>query len=260
MGFIQQRFANNQGGLMVAFQGSESNQFYFSGDNVQDALEYFNMYIKDSIIYIKTNEELALETIGIKTAQEATQLRETIDTIVDDYTDEQAIESKILFPNWHTEVEYTINDRVRYGERLYKVLQAHTSQDDWTPTRAPSLFAQILTGEESDEPQEWQQPDSTNSYMYGDRVIYNNKIYESTIDFNVWNPADYSMGWTMIEDLNPTPEPEPQNEIPAWVQPDATNGYHIGDRVHYNGLIYESAIDNNVWSPEAYPAGWTLIE
>ena len=89
MGFIQQKFADNQGGLMVAFQDTESNQFYYAGDSVEDALKHFDMYIKDNIIYIKTDEEKALETIGVKTAQEATELRETINTIVDDYTDEQ---------------------------------------------------------------------------------------------------------------------------------------------------------------------------
>ena len=30
--------------------------------------------------------------------------------------------------------------------------------------------------------------------------------------------------------------------------------------VHYKGKVYESLIDNNVWSPEAYPQGWKLIE
>ena len=261
MGFIKEKYLNNQGGLTVSFQGEANTESYFAGDNALAALEYFNMYLKDNQIYIKTDEEKALETIGVKTAQEATELRETIDTIVDDYTDEQALDSKILFPNWHDNTAYAVDDRVRDGGRLYKVLQAHTSQSDWTPTRAPSLFAQILTGEETGEPQEWQQPDSTNAYMYGDRVIYDNKIYESTIDFNVWAPDYYPQGWTLIEDLNPPSENEDEDEeIPAWVQPDATNGYHIGDKVHYQGLIQQSLIDNNVWSPDAYPAGWTLIQ
>ena len=96
--------------------------------------------------------------------------------------------------------------------------------------------------------------------MYGDRVIYDNKIYESTIDFNVWTPDDYPQGWTLIEDLNPSPAEEEDEEIPEWVQPDATNGYHIGDKVYYQGLIYQSLIDNNVWSPDAYPAGWQFVQ
>ena len=46
--------------------------------------------------------------------------------------------------------------------------------------------------------------------------------------------------------------------IPGWNQPDgAHDAYNIGDKVTYNGHIWESSIDANVWSPEAYPAGWT---
>ena len=48
-------------------------------------------------------------------------------------------------------------------------------------------------------------------------------------------------------------------EILEWSQPDASNPYSIGDRVIFNGLTYESLIDNNVWSPEAYPAGWSEV-
>ena len=48
--------------------------------------------------------------------------------------------------------------------------------------------------------------------------------------------------------------------IPEWVQPDSTNAYSKGDKVSYNGHIYESIIDGNVWSPDAYPQGWQLIE
>lgn len=48
--------------------------------------------------------------------------------------------------------------------------------------------------------------------------------------------------------------------IPDWVQPDSTNAYMTGDKVRYNGVVYESLIDNNIWSPEAYPAGWQAVE
>lgn len=44
---------------------------------------------------------------------------------------------------------------------------------------------------------------------------------------------------------------------PVWVQPlGATDAYNTGDIVSYNGALYISTIDGNVWSPEAYPAGW----
>ena len=52
---------------------------------------------------------------------------------------------------------------------------------------------------------------------------------------------------------------DPSGAVLPWVQPESTNPYMKGDRVKYNGKTYESLIDNNVWSPEAYPAGWVEV-
>jgi len=257
MGFICEKYLDNRGGLIVSFAGNENSETYFAGNNVEEALNYFNMYVKDNQIYIKTNEELALSEAGISTIEEAEQLRLELNEIIGEMTDEEAVERPILFPNWKSGKEYTINERVRYGGRIFKVLQNHTSQDDWTPSRAPSLFAEILTSEDG-EPQEWQQPSSTNPYLTGDKVIYKGSIYESLIDNNTWSPEDYPDGWKLIsepESDEPTPE-EPT--IPEWTQPDSTNPYQTGDKVIYNGHTYESTVDNNVWAPDVY--GWSLIE
>jgi hypothetical protein len=174
-------------------------------------------------------------------------------------TDEEALERRIFFPNWKVGVNYTVGTRVRYYDRIFKVLQSHTSQEDWTPSLAPSLFTEVLTDEA--EPAEWQQPSSTNPYLAGDKVIFNGQVYQSLIDNNVWAPNMYPQGWQLIETEEETPVEEPEQEIiPEWSQPDSTNPYMTGDKVTYNGQTYQSVIDNNIWSPEAYPAGWTLIE
>jgi hypothetical protein len=260
MGFMKEKYSNNQGGLVVVFNGEQNGPNYFAGNNIQDALEYFNMYIKDNQIFIRTDEELALQETGISTIEEAALLRQEINEIINDFTDEQAVEKPFLFPNWKVGVSYVANTRVRYGGRIFKVLQNHTSQEDWTPSRAPSLFAEVLTNENG-EPAEWQQPSSTNPYLVGDKVIYNGIVYESLIDNNVWSPEAYPAGWQRITpEQEPEPEPNVEPEYSEWVQPDAGNPYMTGDRVLYNGSVYESTIDNNVWSPETYPAGWTLIE
>lgn len=47
--------------------------------------------------------------------------------------------------------------------------------------------------------------------------------------------------------------------IPEWEQPSSTNPYMKGDKVRFEGNVYESLIDNNVWSPSAYPAGWKKV-
>ena len=45
---------------------------------------------------------------------------------------------------------------------------------------------------------------------------------------------------------------------PEWVQPlGASDAYNTGDIVSYNGKLYKSTIDGNVWAPDVYPAGWT---
>ena len=107
-------------------------------------------------------------------------------------TDEQALSVPVLYPAWRSGVEYVTGQRVLHGVVLYKVLQDHTSQDDWTPDAAPSLFARVLIPDATAIP-EWEQPDSTNPYMSGDKVSHNGSTWVSTIDNNVWEPGVY--GW-----------------------------------------------------------------
>lgn len=102
-------------------------------------------------------------------------------------TDDMSLQVPNLYPTWKSEVEYKVNDRVLYNDTLYKVLQDHTSQETWTPTDTPSLFAKVLIPDDTVIP-EWEQPDSTNAYMIGDKVTYNGKTYVSTVDNNVWSP------------------------------------------------------------------------
>ena len=104
-------------------------------------------------------------------------------------TDEQALSVQNIYPVWDGNgVAYTADYKVVYNGTLYKVLQDHTSQDDWTPDAAPSLFAKVLIPDASVIP-EWEQPDSTNPYMAGDKVTHNGKTWESLVDNNVWEPG-----------------------------------------------------------------------
>ena len=110
--------------------------------------------------------------------------------------DEQALEAVSIYPKWKEEVNYVVGDRVLYEDVLYKVLANHTSQADWTPEAAPSLFAKVLIPDANEIPA-WEQPDSTNPYMKGDKVSHNGKNWVSDIDNNVWAPGIY--GWSEIE-------------------------------------------------------------
>ena len=78
---------------------------------------------------------------------------------------------------------------------LYRCLQAHTAQADWNPADAPSLWAKVLIPDPEVIP-EWEQPESTNPYMKGDKVKHNSKTWISDIDGNVWEPGVY--GWNEV--------------------------------------------------------------
>lgn len=111
-------------------------------------------------------------------------------------TDEQAYEVPVLYPSWKEGVTYEVGERILYNEILYKVLTAHTSQADWTPDVAASLFAKVLIPDENVIPA-WEQPDSTNTYKTGDKVSHNGKTWVSIVDNNSWEPGVY--GWEVIE-------------------------------------------------------------
>lgn len=133
----------------------------------------------------------------------AKQLRKLLLITVDELPDETAAALPTFVDAWSSDTEYKTGKRVAYNGTVYKVLQDHTSQSDWTPDTAASLYAKVLIptdedGEQTDIP-EWEQPESTNGYMTGDRVMYEGQIYESLIDNNVWSPSAYPQGWQLIE-------------------------------------------------------------
>lgn len=127
----------------------------------------------------------------------ARKLRVYIEKAAISLSDEDAIEAVNLFPNWNDNEAYEVGQRVQYNGTLYKCLQAHTSQSAWTPTDAPSLWAKVLIPDENVIP-EWEQPDSTNSYMIGDKVMFEGQVYESVINNNIWSPAAYPAGWKLV--------------------------------------------------------------
>ena len=125
----------------------------------------------------------------------ARKLRPYIEKAAISLSDEDALEAINLFSNWQPNKPYKKDERVNYNGILYKCLQGHTSSTSWTPEAAPSLWAKVLIPDANVIP-EWEQPDSTNPYMKGDKVTYNGVTYESTIDNNVWAPNVY--GWQAI--------------------------------------------------------------
>ena len=165
----------------------------------------------DTGIYVKA----MYEVVKIELTEEEQLIEQTnkameifninFNDLLPDLTDEQALEMPLLFPKWQANIQYEVGYRVLYLGTLYKVIQAHTSQQGWEPDITPSLFAKNLIvkdddGEQVDIP-EWEQPGSTNPYMKGDKVKFEGKIYQSLIDQNVWSPAAYPQGWEEVNEV-----------------------------------------------------------
>lgn len=173
-----------------------------------------------------------------------------------------------LFNKYQVGIYYQIGDIFTYGDNnaCYKVLQSHKSQADWKPDKTPALYK--LIGSNDDGYLEWKQPlGAHDAYKIGDIVEYNGKLYKSLINGNVWSPDVYADGWEIYTETSggggggttPT-EPETPETIPDFVKPTgAHDAYKKGDKVKYNGKIYESLIDANVYSPDEYPAGWKEV-
>ena len=128
------------------------------------------------------------------------KIREIIEKASASLEDTDALDAVELFPLWAVGVAYSVGERVQYDGKLYKVVQAHTSQADWTPPTVPALFTEVA---KPGEIPVWKQPTGAqDAYNKGDKVWYpdvNTTVYESVIDSNVWSPNDYPQGWKVVE-------------------------------------------------------------
>ena len=129
------------------------------------------------------------------TRGQAQQLRNLLVKQADTLSDEEVLNVPCFVEKWKAGISYVTGKRVKYNDVIYKVLQDHTSQEDWTPENAPSLFAKVLIPDENVIP-EWEQPDSTNPYMTGDKVTHSGETWVSNVDNNVWQPGVY--GWDKV--------------------------------------------------------------
>ena len=122
----------------------------------------------------------------------ARAVRAAMDLAGAQLNDAVALDAMAIYPVWEIGKAYSVDDRVRHGEFLYRVVQAHTSQADWTPDVVPALWVKIST----EEWPEWVQPTGAHdAYSTGDKVTYNGKRYVSRIDANVYSPEAYPAGW-----------------------------------------------------------------
>lgn len=123
----------------------------------------------------------------------ARKLRPLIVKAAQSLTDEEAEQAAMLYDEWQPGAEYAAGYKVRFCGIAYKCLMDHTALETWNPADSPSLWAKVLTSD-SGAVLPWEQPNSTNPYAKGDKVIHGGKTWVSDIDGNVWEPGVY--GWS----------------------------------------------------------------
>lgn len=130
------------------------------------------------------------------TRAKAQLLRRILLEAIKSLDDELAEQGTELFPAWRSEKAYEVGDRVKHEGLLYRCVQAHTSQDNWTPDVTASLWAR--TADPGEEWPEWIQPTGAHdAYAQGAKVSHNDKHWISVVDANIWEPGVY--GWTEAE-------------------------------------------------------------
>lgn len=99
-----------------------------------------------------------------------------------------------VYPAWDSNgYSYFAGEKVSYDNKYYRCIQSHTSQADWTPDTAVSLWVNI--SDPTEEWPEWVQPvGAQDAYAKGAKVSHKDKHWTSDVDNNVWEPSVY--GWT----------------------------------------------------------------
>lgn len=121
---------------------------------------------------------------------EAIKHRKAIESSAVLQSDEMALEEKWMYPSWGAGVQYGVGDRIRYGDGLYKCVQSHTSQSDWTPDVTSALWVEVSV----EEYPEWRQPTGAHdAYNKGDKCSYKGEHYVCIADGNVYAPDVW--GW-----------------------------------------------------------------
>ena len=165
----------------VAYAGDDGN------NHLKFDQEKYNAYIKEQ------QKQKAMEE-GQKMQAELQQ-----SSVLSYATNEQAFIMRYLYPEWSGEsISYNKNDRFMYHNKFYKVLQNHTSQANWTPDTASSLYVEII--DPAEEWPEFKQPTGAHdAYAKDAKVTFEGKHYKSLIDANVYSPTAYPAGWNLVE-------------------------------------------------------------
>lgn len=189
---VKTAFKTNTGDIQVLYD-EQVMQTFTGFTEFRSILDDGDTY--SVTVYQKYDDAEALSIITggeHPTVIEAEEIRTRVEGMATRIPDEEAEAETWAFPAWVAPHDYAVGDRIRYNGLLYKVVQAHTSQADWTPDTTPALYARI--SDPTVEWPEWIQPTGAqDAYSIGDKVSHNEKHWISNANANVWEPGVY--GW-----------------------------------------------------------------
>lgn len=232
---------------------------------------------RDGTVSVRMGKATATEVSNVITGgavdlPTAYAMRAVIEESVASLDDETAVTVPSLFTPWTVGEAVNVGDRRYYAPRLYKVVQAHTTQADWTPDVTPALWAVVgdpgeagtiddpitaARGMEYEYGKYYFDPEDSKIYLCertgeaeGGKIILQYLPHELIGQY--FSAAE-------SEAPEEPAEPDTGDTYPEWVQPTGGHdAYNTGDIVMYNGTAYRSLIDGNVWAPDAYPQGWEV--
>ena len=181
---------------LIRIRYSADDEFAIARQCVSDVADYvvYNTYVeKCKEIACMVLEMPYTPDYNPTLAEMLTQLRTLLKVSVEGVDDEVAINIPALFDPWNPGIDVVKDERRYFGGKVYKCLQPHRTQADWTPDVTPALWKVVSL----DEWPEWVQPTGAHdAYNIGDKVTYSGKHYVSVIDGNVWSPEAYPTGWS----------------------------------------------------------------
>ena len=151
----------------------------------------------EKVITTKIIEEQKIKKENIIKEKLDKMIVEEAQTLTDS---SEILASKDLFPFWGVGMDLELNQKVQAFDgvdlKLFKVVQAHTTQADWQPFNNPALFTEIAP---PGQVPVWKQPTGAqDAYALDAAVSFEGKYYKSKIAANTYSPTAYPAGWEEI--------------------------------------------------------------
>lgn len=156
----------------------------------------------------EANPNIAIDKLDSIVAELKKEIKTAFETLVlsKDLSKEQKENILKQYKPYQIGKAYEENEKFTYMDKIYEVIQAHTSQTTWLPDSTPALYKEYLNvkiqnqdGSTTEVVKEFKQPTGAHdAYKKGDKVLFNGKIYQSKIDSNTFSPDQYADGWEEV--------------------------------------------------------------